>query len=92
MRKKFLTDLEVLFERALEKEDFSAALKAKELLGKAEGFFLLQGTAARQSSKPLNASALKEALTEEMLEALIHHLEEFLGESVSPKDGPHETL
>lgn len=38
-REKFSSDLDMLFEAALVAGNFSAALKAKELIGKERGFF-----------------------------------------------------
>ena len=38
-RLKFAQDLDILFEAAMKARNFTAALKAKELIGKTKGFF-----------------------------------------------------
>ena len=64
LRQKFVEDLETLFCAALQKGNFAAALKAKELLGKEQGFL---GKA--HTKKP--ALTDLSSLSDEVLEHLI---------------------
>ena len=61
-----LKDLENLYALAMEKGNFTVALKAKELLGREQGLF--SGNSRKKKISP-------ESLSDEELEALIQELE-----------------
>lgn len=48
-RTNFFSDLDVLFQAAMLAENYAAALKAKELLGKARGYFTPQKKNSNQN-------------------------------------------
>lgn len=62
-RKKFLEDLEMIFQAALEGKNFPAAVKAKELQAKELGFFSTEDL-KKLSLKDLNNAALQRLLKE----------------------------
>ena len=66
-KERMVCDLESIFEKAMAAENFTVALKAKELLAKVHGFF--DRGASMASPKPLKEWSQKE------LEALVAELE-----------------
>ncbi len=81
LRLKFVADLEKLFEIALEKENFTIALKAKELLGRERGYFR-----PPEKSTSLFQVDLK-ALDDEQLSTLLSRLKEY-----APQDPSIDTF
>ncbi len=73
---KNLRDLEKIYALALNNENYSVALKAKELLAKAQGLF---------KQKPKTALSLKNLTTDE-LEQLLAQVELRLGEDLLSSD------
>ncbi|MBY0264332.1 MAG: hypothetical protein K2P90_02735 [Holosporales bacterium] len=81
LRLKFVADLEKLFEMALEKENFTIALKAKELLGRERGYFRLPEKSP--SLFPLDL----QALNDDQLSTLLSRLKEY-----APQDSSIDKL
>jgi hypothetical protein len=74
----FLQDLQDLFQKAVQADQLALAVKIKELMGKAQGFFTLP--ASRAHPKPLTH------WSQEELTALLDHLD-----TLDPQDqSPHE--
>ncbi|MEB3701459.1 hypothetical protein Bealeia1_00521 [Candidatus Bealeia paramacronuclearis] len=77
IREKLLEDLEETYIRATEKGNYSAALKAKELIGKEMGFF-------EGGKKGAKITSLKEmdlkTLSDQDLEQLISTLQEVISQ------------
>lgn len=69
---RLIQDLEMIFTRAMESENLSVALKAKEILAKIQGLVPNSGTAASQKTRARSLSSL----SEEELRTLLLELEE----------------
>ncbi len=77
-RKKLLEDLEETYMRATAKENYSAALKAKELIGKVYGFFE-NGSQRKQKEITIKDLDFKK-LSENDIQTLILALKRAMGE------------
>lgn len=77
IREKLLKDLEETYMRAIEKGNYSAALKAKELIGKEIGLF--EGAKKKKSKKDSHEFDFKK-LSEDEIQNLILVLQKAINE------------
>ncbi len=71
-RVQYIKDLETIFQKAMEAENFSTALKAKELLARLQGFFT-PGDKPSIHEKPLDA--LSDTELEHLIQSLEKHID-----------------
>ena len=78
-RLKFAQDLDVLFEAAMKARNFTAALKAKELIGKTKGFFAPQTPTKSTSQNDKESDTLNlEKLSVKALEQVLLKIEQHI--------------
>lgn len=78
-RLKFAQDLDVLFEAAMKARNFTAALKAKELIGKTKGFFAPKAPTKPTSQNDKESETLNlEKLSVKALEQALLKIEQHI--------------
>lgn len=73
-RQQFTADLHVLFEASLLAGQYTAALRAKELMGKAQGFFDATAT-AKSKKQTLDLKKMSDTQVEQLIESLSEELD-----------------